>query len=552
MSRSVSLRTWQHEALEAFTDRTRPSFLTVACPGAGKTTFALAAARQHFRGELLPLVVVVPTQHLKRQWAESAGRLGLHLDPGWSADSGRLPADMHGIVVTYAQAASSAGTLRAHCRDGFVILDEVHHAASDKTWGDGVERAFALAERRLLLSGTPFRTDHNPIPFVNYSFGDHGDAEPDYEYGYGEALESGGVVRPVFFPRFDGHMEWVNTDGDNVEGTFDDDLIKSEWGSRLRTALNLGGQWLPTVLGHAHDRLSHIRAKHPDAAGLVIAIDQEHARGIATMLAERHGVKAKVALSDDPKASDVIADFAAGDDEWVVAVRMISEGVDIPRLRVAVFATTTTTPMFFRQAVGRIARWTPGLRSQRAYMFLPDDPRLRHHANAIAVARRHSIEFRRKRLEESGLDDDPYRTARDEEQMSLFTAVSSTVLTDGPEGSGPADGLDPDEDLLGRPDDLEGHVVELPPPPPLPGQPGINGGVPAGLAGIRTRQQDKKDLRDFNAQRVRELVRSTGMTHAAINGELNRQAGIDRITEATVAQLRRRLEAADRWLDDAG
>ncbi len=549
MSRSVSLRSWQKEALTAFETQRPDTFMTVACPGAGKTTFALAATRQRLRGEQLPIVIVVPTQHLKRQWSEAALRFGLHIDPDWAASDGRLPGDMHGIAVTYSQAASSAGVLRKLCTGGMVILDEIHHAANDRAWGDGVKHAFDLASCRLLLSGTPFRTDDNPIPFVNYSFGDYGDAVPDYEYGYGEALADGGVVRPVFFPRFDGHMEWINADGEQVEGTFDTDLLKTEWGGRLRTALSIEGQWLPTVLDHAHQRLLEVRREHPNAGGLVIATDHEHARGIAQMLSKRHGVKAKVALSDDPKASDLIADFATSDDEWIVAVRMISEGVDIPRLRLAVFASTTSTPMFFRQAVGRIARWTLGLRQQRAYMYIPDDPRLRSHAINIAVARRHSVEQRHRRREELGEFDDPFKAADEKEQMSLFAAVSSSVISDAP----PDDGLDPHEEFGPLPGDLEGHPVDLAPPPPLPGRneaaAGFSGGIPDGLAGLRTRKEDKKELRDFNASRVLELVRSTGMSHAEVNSQLNRDAGISRITEATVQQLRGRLKAADRWLD---
>jgi superfamily II DNA or RNA helicase len=70
---------------------------------------------------------------------------------------------------------------------------------------------------------------------------------------------------------------------------------------------------------------------------------------------------------------------------------MVSEGVDIPRLRVGVYASTVVTELFFRQAVGRFVRWTRGLASQKAYVYLPDDPRLRQHAFQIAEARRHVL-----------------------------------------------------------------------------------------------------------------------------------------------------------------
>lgn len=70
---------------------------------------------------------------------------------------------------------------------------------------------------------------------------------------------------------------------------------------------------------------------------------------------------------------------------------MVAEGVDIPRLRVGVFATTTTTELFFRHAVARLVRWTTGTPGQRSFLFIPDEPRLRSRALAIAEQRRHSL-----------------------------------------------------------------------------------------------------------------------------------------------------------------
>ncbi len=545
MATTVTLRRWQRDALIAFADRPLPDFMAVACPGAGKTTFALAAIRNELGGIPRPVIVCVPTAHLKQQWAEAAARFGLHLEPDWRPDHG-LAADMHGAVVTYAQAASARHHLRQVAKGGIVVLDEVHHAASDHSWGDGVYHAFEEAGVRLLLSGTPFRTDDNPIPFVRYTMGDHGEAVSDFEYGYGEALEEGGVVRPVYFPRFDGHMEWMDANGALKEATFRDELDRSDWSARLRTALDIDGQWLPTVLERAVERLTRIRTSHENAGGLVIAIDHEHAREIAAKLAKLTGSMPEVVLSDDPKASDKIASFAASADEWIVAVRMISEGVDVPRLRVAVFATTTTTALFFRQAVGRIARWTPGLTTQPAYFFVPDDHRLRGHAATIAMQRRHSVEKRPT----PAMEKDPAALdATPEEQMSLFTALSSTVLEEqAPTG---LDGIDPDEaPIHSGAGDLVGHPFDLPPPPPLAGRASVESGVPDALADIRSRFVGKRELRDRNNDRVRSIAQILNWEHRAVNGELNRRSGIFRITEATTQQLEQRIKVADQWLEE--
>ncbi len=514
----------------------------MACPGAGKTTFALSAARHWLRGERLPLVIVAPTRHLKYQWARSALGLGFHIEPEWDGSSGSIPSDMHGIVVTYAQAATSARSLRSISRGGLVVLDEIHHAGGDKAWGEGVADAFEEAGCRLLLSGTPFRSDDRPIPFVTYTLGDHGDAVADYEYDYGNALADGGVVRPVFFPRFDGHMEWISSDGSHQEAGFEDDINLEERGARLRTALSIDGEWLPTVLTRADQQLRRIRQTSTDAGGLVIAIDQDHARGIASLIERRTGMRPAVALSDDPKASEVIDAFAAGTDPWVVAVRMISEGVDIPRLRVGVHATTTLTSLFFRQAVGRIARWTPGPSSQKAYFFIPDDVRLRHHAATIAEQRHHSIA---KRMESGSQDrsalDDLNRAVKVEAQPSLFEALSSVTV-----GAPSDDGLDPFEDLLVSAADLSGLAVDLPPAPLLPGRGPDARSV---LGDLRTRHARKKELRQWNSDRVIDLVRATGMDHRSVNADLNRRSGVVRVSEADEVLLRRRLEAADKWLE---
>ncbi len=273
-----------------------------------------------------------------------------------------------------------------------MILDEVHHAGDERAWGDGIQRAFELAAKRLSLSGTPFRSDSARIPFVRYDVTAEGDlAHADYTYGYADALRDGGVVRPVYFPRVDGQMEWSTPSGDVLRASFADELARDQVSARLRTALSLDGDWLPTVLGQAHDRLRQIRRDQRDAGGLVIATDQEHAQGIARLLRNRFDTTADVVVSDDPQASRKIAEFAHNDRPWLVAVRMVSEGVDIPRLRVGVYATTTSTELFFRQAVGRFVRWQAGRATQKAYVYVPDDPRLRHHAFQIAEARRHVL-----------------------------------------------------------------------------------------------------------------------------------------------------------------
>jgi len=533
MARTVTLRPWQKSALERFAATAAPDFLAVATPGAGKTTFALTAARQALAAEPgRRLIVVVPTAHLKAQWAGAATAFDLHLDPRWSAGEGALPADMHGVVTTYQQVASSAGVLRGLARGAFVIFDELHHAADDRAWGDAVREAFAGAARRLALSGTPFRSDVHAIPFVRYA---DDEAVADYEYGYADALTDGGVVRPVYFPRIDGMMEWSAPDGTVHAHSFEDSLDATRSSQRLRTAYSLEGEWLPHVLRQAHEQLLTIRRRQPGAGGLVIATDQDHARGIAEIMQGRLGIRAVVATSDDPEASTRISRFGAGSEPWIVAVRMVSEGVDIPRLRVGVFATTTTTELFFRQAVGRLVRWTPGTTGQKSFLFIPDESRLRARAFAIAEQRRHCLRREDPRLvTEGGAELDELES----EQASLFAPISAVPLDAG-------EVPDWELDERGVPEPAYDAALTIPLPPLPPAGRTAAGRLPEG----RTLREHKSWLREANTNKVRAIARQTGLTHAAVNNELNRITGLRKISEATVDDLERRLARAEKWLE---
>ena len=554
---TVRLRAWQRAAYDLFRDHDEPDFLAVATPGAGKTTFALTCARWALGQTRRRLIVVAPTSHLKMQWALAAHRLGLELDPDWTPAGGLAP-DVHGLVTTYQHVATAgaAKALRGLAHDSFVILDEVHHAGDERAWGDSIRLAFTPAHRRLCLSGTPFRSDAAPIPFVTYdALAEGATARSHYTYGYADALRDGGVVRPVYFPRFDGLMEWSAPDGSIVSANFHDELARDQMAQRLRAALSLDGDWLPSVLRQAHERLMSIRTAaggQPDAGGLVIAMDQQHAHGIASLIRRHFGLPAEVVVSEDPTASDRIASFGANDAPWLVAVRMVSEGVDIPRLRVGVYATTVSTELFFRQAVGRFVRWQGDRGAQKAYVFLPDDPRLRAHAFQIAEARRHVLRPPQQGDDEAGAEQgaalDDTRTSEDFEQLSLFSVLSA-VATGMSVVSVTADGVafddEPDAPVLDLDESAEAVDLDLV-LPEVPTEAGF--GSTAMWYGDRSVAEIKSDLRTRNAAVAQRLVDLTGLSHGRVNAEMNRLAGVTKVSTATTDQLERRLRHAESWL----
>ncbi len=388
-----SLRAWQSAAMrQYFTDHPR-DFLAVATPGAGKTTFALSVAAELLgRRQVDRVTIVAPTEHLKLQWAEAAARAGIPIDPTYAAGKGKTSTDYVGIAVTYAGVAVNplAMRIRTERFKTLVILDEVHHAGDALSWGEGIREAFEPATRRLALTGTPFRSDINPIPFVTYAPGSDGipRSVADFTYGYAHALADH-VVRPVLFLAYSGEMQWRTRAGDEIAARLGEPLTKDLTAQALRTALDPGGSWIPSVLAAADRRLSEVRRHVPDAGGLVIASDQDSARAYAKLLKQISGEPATVVLSDEKLASKRISEFTDSDRRWMVAVRMVSEGVDVPRLAVGVYATTTSTPLFFAQAVGRFVR--ARTRGETASVFLPSVPGLLGFASEMEVERDHVL-----------------------------------------------------------------------------------------------------------------------------------------------------------------
>ena len=338
------------------------------------------------------ITVVAPTEHLKTQWAEAAAKVGIPLDPAYSGRKGRTSSDFVGVALTYAGVAANplAHRIRTERFNTLVILDEVHHAGDALSWGEAVREAFEPARRRLALTGTPFRSDINPIPFVTYA--PDADGVPrsvaDYTYGYAHALADH-VVRPVLFMAYTGQMQWRTRAGDEIAARLGEPLTKDLTAQALRTALDPKGSWIPSVLAAADRRLSEVRRHVPDAGGLVIASDQDSARAYAQVLAKISGEKPAVVLSDEKAASKKIAKFTEDGSRWMVAVRMVSEGVDVPRLAVGVYATTTATPLFFAQAVGRFVRARK--RGETASIFVPSVPVLLAHASEMEVERDHVL-----------------------------------------------------------------------------------------------------------------------------------------------------------------
>jgi len=588
----LSLRGWQRGAYHEYFRLPRRDFLLVATPGAGKTTFALTVAAELLARRVIAAVTVVtPTEHLKHQWARAAHRVGIRLDSAYRNAQGRVSADFTGVAVTYAQVAAHPvlHRQRTENRRTLVVFDEIHHAGDALSWGEAAREAFQPARRRMALTGTPFRSDANPIPFVTYTQEPDGAwrSAPDYVYGYGPALADG-VVRPVIFLAYSGEMHWRTRAGDEIAATLGMPMTAEQLAQAWRTALDPAGEWVARVLDAADRRLTEVRRDMPDAAGLVIASDHDDARAYAAALRRVTGARPVVVLSDDPAASRKIAAFAESEDRWMVAVRMVSEGVDIPRLAVGVFATSVSTALFFAQAVGRFVR--ARRRGETASVFLPSVPVLLGYAAELETERDHVLHL-------PG-DDDPERELAEAQRQRdtgddlgepAFTALGASahfdrVLYDGGEFGASAE----EEEFLGLPGLLDPEQVTLllrkrradqlkrnaapaqpgssgaPAGPGLPARaaapagsgsparavapaaPG-SGPAPAPAAASPTTRETHAALRKQLNGLITAWHHRTGQPHGMIHAELRRACGGPPVPEATADQIRARIAMLQRW-----
>jgi len=529
------LRSWQEEATAAVRAHSGASFLASATPAAGKTTFGLHIAHRMLSAGFVSRVVVAgPTTHICRQWAADAARYGIDLEPNRPNSDGPESADFHGVAVTYQTIASGPEThrLAAERRPTLLIADEPHHMGDLAAWGVQTRRAFDGARFRLLLSGTPFRSDNSAIPWVAYD--EDGLSRADYVYGYPQALVDR-VCRPITFLPYDGEMEWLS-DGRLRSADFDLALPAAETARRLRTALEPAGEWMGEVLRDADARLSEVRADgHTDAGGLVIASDQDHARAIAARLGAIAGERPELVMSDEPDASRRIAEFASSGRRWLVSVLMVSEGVDIPRLRVGVYATAARTELFFRQVVGRFIRSTPRPRRQMSYLLMPADPRLKALAHEIELERRHALVLQADAEEEEGEEFDDPEPERGEPGGGFAALSSGDAELDEAIMSETALQLFPTDD----PNPAAKKSIVRAEPGAAP-----DTSEPERESAYATRER----LRAERRRLVGDVARRTSKPHREIQARINRATRARSVSRATIDQLQRGNEMLRREL----
>lgn len=568
------LHDWQTAALATLT-AVRASgakdFLAVVSVGGGKTRFALeAAAAMLTSGEISRVIILTNTTHLVKQWGRAATQLGIKLIQAFGnkelADG--MPTDCSGYICTYASMGSWPALHEAYAGGAktLIIFDEIHHLAdqdrtdpNEKTtslWGDKAKECFANVHFRIALSGTPFRTKGDRLPFVQYveSKDEPGQFEckPDYHYRYGNAVTDE-ICRQVLFKSYDAEPDWnkkivFRESGVDYNLTFADQVEDpAVIGARLWAASDIGSldpipsdlatakwQLLIGMLRDADRKLQDIRSgDHPDAAGIIICTTADQAKGVQSLLRRITKSKSVLVLHEDPKSAGAIDAFKEGTTPWIIAVRMVSEGVDIPRLRVCVYASYWTALVHFMQVLGRIVRYPkqhPAEPYGESYFYFPADDRLKAYAKKVEDELKQFLRDKRGPKLHEGGGGKPQRevihAAGDEkENIAAGTAFDPSMIESADEARRDL-GLD------------RISLVEL-----LRFWQRVEEGPRARDAGKTTQSysEERENLRIDCQRAVGRLSYLTGQPHDQLHRLANDQSGIRKLGKATIEQLQRKL-----------
>lgn len=379
-----SLRDWQRRCIDTALEHflSSPHFFCQATPGAGKTRMAAELARCLLEQGKIDLVLCfAPSCQVVDGFRSTfAAVLGKRLD-------GLLGAV--GAAYTY-QAMDYRDEAFWRLLDDyrvFAVFDEIHHCAGhdpllSNAWGQQILQRIQDRAAFTALSGTPWRSDDRAIALARYS-SPEGHLICDYRYGLREAITDG-VCRSPRIALLDNQKVKLTEELETESTVRLFPSIAKLLGESPVTYEDLlrHDEVIDQLLGLGCAKLDELRQIKPDAAGLVVATDIEHAQQIAQAL-EARGDGCRVVTNRTPDAQQVINAFRHSDCRWIVAVGMISEGTDIPRLQVCCYLSRIRTELHYRQVLGRVLR-RMGESDDQAWLFMLAEPTLRRFAERIA------------------------------------------------------------------------------------------------------------------------------------------------------------------------
>jgi superfamily II DNA or RNA helicase len=378
----MKLRQWQDDcislALKQYLSG-NSHFLALATPGAGKTLMASELADQLLKNNLIDLIICFsPSSIVSQDFSQS---LQLRINERFD---GLLGAKGHSLTYQNLQHLDENFWQLFHRHRVFVIFDEIHHCAGSNidnanAWGEQIILNIQdKAKYTLALTGTPWRSDAAPIALSNYMHPSN-KISCDYVYGLAEAIQDNVCRVPQIIAIDNNNISVVDIEETKTFTSFKcllsqsiipyQEIIENE-------------KVIKYVISSAHKKLSSIRAKNSDAAGLIVASSVEHARQISTLMKVCFNEEAVVVTYRENEPTTIIQQFRHAQTKWIISVGMISEGTNIPRLQICCHLTNIKTEMHFRQILGRILRMTSS-KNQEAVMYMPAEPKLLEYAYRV-------------------------------------------------------------------------------------------------------------------------------------------------------------------------
>ena len=351
------LRLWQKECIHTALHKyllSQFNFLAMATPGAGKTWMAAQLASQLFELDKIDLVVCfTPSINITTSFQETLE----------SVTEKRMDGLMgsYGQVMTYHNLTFLSGSFWETFKDKrvFVIFDEIHHCSGhdvnlSNAWGEQILLNIrSKAAYTLALSGTPWRSDKLPIALAKYS-GDPSQLECDYIYPLSRAIRDNVCRIPKVIAIDNDNILFTNTSGESTRYKTIRELLSGT--NTSYTDLLCNEDIIKFTLKQAINRLDNIRQHNPQAAGLIVASSISNAHWIAEILTCQLGRPAIIVTHQNTGSHKIIDNFENSNSQWIIAIGMVSEGTNIPRLQVCCYLSRIKTELYFRQVLGRIVR----------------------------------------------------------------------------------------------------------------------------------------------------------------------------------------------------
>jgi len=388
-------RDWQAHCYRDYIIRDKKIYSIGAVPGAGKSKTAAFIVNHLLKSNIIDFFFVIsPQENKKPEWSEDfLAYFGIPIQLDYSSDSKIKKKLFKGAVMTYAgRNESTAKEIDKFCKKHrvAVVFDEIHHLSESghSAWGTYAQLAFSNAERVISLSGTFWREDKMKIPFLELGLKGY---KIDFIYSYADSINDGNS-RKIQFSFYDPKID--------IKGKYSYNGLLSE--IEKEKQLNLAYRALVSdksidladVIHHAYSKLQEIRRADMSNAGMILfAPDKRIAYLLKSWLeSPQFNIESTVVTSEDQASSKEIQRFKDSDEECIIAVNMISEGVDIPRLRVGVYLSIYKTYLYFMQSiVGRTIRVTQEeyKRSQitdsvnYSYAYILEHPELKGHSEKV-------------------------------------------------------------------------------------------------------------------------------------------------------------------------